>query len=248
MGAVHQQPARRLFRQGPREDGLPLRKSALPDRELQAALGLPARRTRVQRQHAGGRVLAEKRALRPAQQVHALDVEQVERRHARAAQVDVVEVDARAALEAVVRWIPADAAHRDGRLPRIAEGDAGTRQPLLQVFEPPALLRLEGLAIDRSQRDRNLLGGFRTAPGIHGDGGERFAMVQRLRLCMGHHGEPGGESADGQGTGEEIAWAEGHARTLVDARTRHLRTRRNRRRHARGHGVDCHRKLARPRN
>jgi hypothetical protein len=35
---------------------------------------------------------------------------------------------------------------------------------------------------------------------------------------MGLHGEPEGERADGQGTGEEIAWAEGHAHTLVNAR------------------------------
>ena len=97
--------------------------------------GFEARRASRDVQHAGRRVLAEQRALRAAQQRDLVDVDEIEVRHARAAQVHVVEIRADTGFERIVGHVVAEAAHREAHLPRIGDEHVGAGQTLVQIFE-----------------------------------------------------------------------------------------------------------------
>ncbi|MNP54143.1 hypothetical protein D3C76_1486760 [compost metagenome] len=78
-------------------------------------------------EHPGGSVLTEQRALRAAQHFQLIDVEQVEHGHARATKIDVVQIDADAAFQAVAGRVVTQAADRDARLAGVNVGHVGAR-------------------------------------------------------------------------------------------------------------------------
>ncbi|MNN05663.1 hypothetical protein D3C81_1184310 [compost metagenome] len=204
-GAVGRQPTGDGFRQRAGDGALALEVAALAAGNLHAAFGGEGRLAGADVDHPGGGVLAEQGALRAAQQFQLLDVQQVEHRHARAAEVDVVQVDPGAALQAVAGGVVADASHRDAGLPRVDVGDVDAGQHLLQVLHPVDLLLLQGGAAERGDRRRHFLYVFLTAP--RGDGDLAQAGVFRSAVFRGLRGPGGGRrqaAAEGEQQGECI--------------------------------------------
>ncbi len=114
---------------GTRVPSLELAVAALAQRHFQVAFALEGGQARADIEHAGRGVLAEQRAVRAAQQVDLLQVQQVEHGLAGTAQEDVVEVNADAAFQAFVGRVVADAAHGHAGLACMQElrGDVGYR-------------------------------------------------------------------------------------------------------------------------
>ena len=106
------------------------------------------------------RVLAEQRALRTAQHLHALDVEQIEDRALGTAVIDVVDVDRHAGLERQRVVAQADAAdeRRRGRAPPGTERrNHGVRHECVEIECARGAARLQRVARDRGDRERRLL-------------------------------------------------------------------------------------------
>ncbi len=120
------------------------------------ALGL----ARDEPDRAADRVLAEQRALRTAQDLDALEVEQIQDRALRTAVIDVVDVDRHARLERQRVVAEADAAdeRRGGRAPARAERlDDRVRRERVDHRDVGEVARLEVLARERGDRERRLL-------------------------------------------------------------------------------------------
>jgi hypothetical protein len=146
--------------------GRPLRSHALAERKVQRGFDVEAlvgagrgrdvaaeffRRTlRPDADGAAGRVAAEHRALRAAQHFDAIDLDELVGQEAGSADLpNAVDVgaDARNAAHAEVRAAGAAAAARDEHV----------RDALADFFEVIDAARLEAVARDRDDRDRNLL-------------------------------------------------------------------------------------------
>ena len=109
---------------------------------------------------AAERVLAEQRALRAAQHLDALDVEQVQDGALRTAVVDVVDVDRHAGLERQRVVAQADAANERGgrRAPAGAERrDDRVRHERVEIERARRAARFEHVARERRDRERRLL-------------------------------------------------------------------------------------------
>ncbi len=217
-GAIGREASGEGFAERPGNRAAALEVAVLPAGDLDGALGSEGRRAGADVQHPGGGVLAEQGALRTAQQLQLLDVQQVEHGHSRPPQVDVVEVDPGAAFQAVAGGVVADAAHGDARLPRMDVGDIDAGQHLLQVLHPGDALGLESLATEHGDRRRYLLrillaatrGDGNLAQGRIGLG--RCAAGQRRRL-LGGRGSIGGtgrqRTAEGEQQGQGVVGAAG---------------------------------------
>lgn len=167
-------------RSGNRAPGLEV--AVLAAGYLNAALRSEARRTGADVDHPGRGVLAEQGALRAAQDLQLLDVEKVERGHAGAAEVDVVEVQPDAAFQAVAGRVVAEAADRHAGLARVDVGDVGARHQLLQVLHPVDALALQGFAAEHAHRGGHILGVFHPSPRGHRDGLQGGGRLRLARL------------------------------------------------------------------
>ena len=104
---------------------------------------------------AGGGVLAQQRALRPAQHLDALQVRQVEQRHALPGQVDAVEEHPDAALQPVVVRVAAQPAQAVAGEARVGHRRLERRGALLQVGQLPVARLAERAAVDHAERQRH---------------------------------------------------------------------------------------------
>jgi hypothetical protein len=127
---------------------------------LDAAGVVALRLLRDQADRAAEAVLAEQRALRPAQHLDAFEIEQVDGRAGERAVVDVVDVDADAGIRGVDVVGGHHAAHADHRR-RAAEAalrlDVGVRDHEAEVFDVVQALFLEPLAGHRGDGQRRVL-------------------------------------------------------------------------------------------
>ncbi len=120
---------------GPETDAFACTKSRSPPLTSTLRFRREARLARSDVDGAGGRVLAVQRALRTAQHFDLLDIEEVERRRGAARVVDLVDVEADALLDAVVReteW-RTETADVHGRVALVAGIELDRR---LQLVEP----------------------------------------------------------------------------------------------------------------
>ncbi|CAI8760338.1 hypothetical protein EMIT0196P_150106 [Pseudomonas chlororaphis] len=169
-GAIGRKTPGQLVVQRPGNSALGLEVAVLAHRGLDAALGGEARCAGADVDHPGGGVLAEQRALGTAQHFQLLDVHQVEHRHARPSQVDVVDVQPDAAFQAIAGRVVAQAADRHAGLARVHVGDVDARHQLLQILDAIDPLALQGLATDHAHRRRYVLGALLATPRGHGHG------------------------------------------------------------------------------
>ncbi|MNZ82223.1 hypothetical protein D3C78_1009160 [compost metagenome] len=192
--------------QGPGQGALGLEVAILAHRSLDAALGGKARRPGADVDHPGGGVLTEQGALRTAQHFQLLDVHQVEHRHARTAEVDVVQVQANAAFQAITGRVVAQTANRHAGLARMHVGDVDARHQLLQVLYAVHALGFQRLAIDHTHRCRHVLGTLLATPGGHGDSLElAVAGFHRSLLRFGGLGwQPVRTAGQQQGQGQAL--------------------------------------------
>ena len=135
------------------------------------------------------RVLAVQRALRAAQHFDALDVVNIEQGALRPRDVDVVEVDADARLEAPQRVVLADAAdvgidRASGRAPRV---DLDVRRVRRHVFERADVLFQQLVGGERGDRDRDVLQALFAPTGRDYDLLDRAGLGARF----GGHGRAG---------------------------------------------------------
>ena len=135
------------------------------------------------------RVLAVKRALRAAQHFDALDVVDVEQGTLRTRDVDVIQIDADAGLEAPQRVVLADAAdigvdRAGGRAPGI---HFDVRRVRGDVFERADVLLQQLVGSERGDRDRDVLQALFAPPGRDGDLLDGAGLGARF----GSHGRPG---------------------------------------------------------
>ena len=135
-----------------------------------AALGSKTRRARTDIDHASRGVLAEQRALGAAQNLKLLNVHQVEHRHTRAPEVDVVDIQPHAAFQAIAGRVVAQATDRHAGLARMHIGDVDAGHQLLQILDAIHPLGFQGLAADHAHGRRHGLGTFGPPPGSHRDG------------------------------------------------------------------------------
>ena len=126
----------------------------------QSRLTLDLKRLRRQaRDHVNGtgsRVLAIERALRAAQHLDSLEVDQVEYRIAGTPGVNAVDEQADAAFNAVVLAAAAQAADRERRQPRIDRDHGQARHPLRQVGDRAQSGSRQVVTRQRHQRDRHV--------------------------------------------------------------------------------------------
>ncbi|MNC27765.1 hypothetical protein D3C75_759520 [compost metagenome] len=156
-----------------------LQVAVFTNRLLDAALAVEGGLARGDVEHAGGGVLAEQRTLRAAQHLQLLHVQQVEHRHAGAAEVDVVQVDADAAFQAIAGRVVAQATDRNARLAGMNVGDVGAWHQLLQVLHTVNALAFQGFAVEHADRRGHALRGFFAAAGIDRDGAELGFLLHR---------------------------------------------------------------------
>ncbi|VVN48743.1 hypothetical protein PS681_06121 [Pseudomonas fluorescens] len=142
----------------------------LADRGFDAALRREGWRAGADVDHPGGGVFAEQRALRPPQDFKLFDVHQVKHRHPRAAQIDVVDVQADAAFQAIAGRVITQATDRHAGLACVHVGDVDAGHQLLQILNPVDPLRLQILPADHAHRRRYILRTFFAAAGGDGHG------------------------------------------------------------------------------
>ncbi len=155
-GQLAAQPA---LDEGPGDAELDVLIAVVAAGERDAALGRVGQRLADVLDGAADRVLAVQRALRAAQHLDPLDVEHVQQRALRAGDVDVVQVEADARIDAPERVGLADAAHEGGEGRRlVAAGvDRQVRHAGLDLGDVRGGLILEDLAPDHGHRHRHLL-------------------------------------------------------------------------------------------
>ena len=136
-------------------------------------------------ERAADRVLAVERALRPAQHLDPLQIEQVELGAADAAVIDAVDIDADRRIEGLQRVGLADAANVDvGRVGGAAAlDDVEVRHRALQAGRVLRLDAVERALAERRDRGRDVLEILLGAPG--GDGDHLAIGVDRRRLALG---------------------------------------------------------------
>ena len=201
-GAIGREASGEGFAERPGNRAAALEVAILPAGDLDGTLGSEGRRAGADVQHPGGGVLAEQGALRTAQQLQLLDVQQVEHGHSRTSQVDVVEVDPGAAFQAVAGGVVADAAHGDARLPRMDVGDIDAGQHLLQVLHPVDALALQGFAAEHAHRGGHILGVFHPSPRGHRDGLQGGGRLRLARLFGARGGVVGAGQLRPSGAGQ----------------------------------------------
>ncbi len=130
--------------------------------ELEVVLGSEARFASRHEDRARRRVLAEQRPLGPAQNLDALDVDEVERRRRRPRIQHSVDVEADAGLDAVVRETErrAEAADVDARVARIRRIELDRRNELFDAIDVERARFRDELAVDDRDRNRHFLHGF----------------------------------------------------------------------------------------
>jgi len=168
---------------------LGLQVAVLANRLLNAALGVEGRFARGDVQHPRRGVLAEQRTLRAAQHFQLVDIEQVEHRHARPPEVDVVQIDADAAFQAIAGRVVAQATNRDARLPRMHIGDIGAGHQLLQILHTVDALGFQGFAAEHTDGRGHALRGFLAAAGIDRDRAELGFLLHGRRGADGFFGK-----------------------------------------------------------
>jgi hypothetical protein len=184
------------------QGGARLDVAEIADRKLGAAFGLEARRAGDQVDRAGGRVLAVERALRPAQDLDPLDVEEVEGRRGDAAVIDLVDIDADALLDAVIGEAErrAEAADIGRRVARIGRVELEARLDLAEPGHIEAGRRGQPLVADHRDGERHVLQAFVAAPrgdddvaatGLGGRLGRRRLGRLRPVRRRGRHGAAG---------------------------------------------------------
>ncbi|MNQ61718.1 hypothetical protein D3C85_760390 [compost metagenome] len=98
--------------------------------------------------------------MRTAQHFELLDVHQVEYSHAGAAEVNVVDVQADTAFQAIAGRVVAQATNRHAGLARMHVGDVDAGHQLLQILDAIDPLDFQGLAADHAHRRRHILRTF----------------------------------------------------------------------------------------
>jgi hypothetical protein len=122
-----------------------------PELDVDGAFGREARRPARVLDHAERGVLAEQRALRPTQDLDALEIREILVRHADVAQEHVVDDDADGGLHVVVAARFADAADRHARAPCVRRRRRQAGRALSEIGD-----RERAVAIDlRSADDRD---------------------------------------------------------------------------------------------
>jgi len=201
-GAIRRETPRQLIGERAGNRALGLEVAVLAQRGFNAALRGETRRARADVDHPGRGVFAEQRPLRAAQDFKLLDVHQVEHRHARPPEVNVVDIQPHAALKAVTRRVVAKAANRHAGLARMHVGDVDAGHQLLQILNPIHPLALQGLATDHAHGRRHILGTFGAAPSGDRDGFQLASGVLafgRRLVCVGRvAGRPAGTAGQQQ--------------------------------------------------
>ena len=162
LRARQRHAAGHLVAERTRDRALGLHEVVVAVAELEVVFGGEARLARRHEDRAGRRVLAEQRALRPAQHLDALDVDEVERRRRRPRVQHAVDVVADAGLDAVVRETErrAEAADVDARVARIRRIELDRRDQLLDAVDVERARFGDELAVDDRHRNRHLLHGL----------------------------------------------------------------------------------------
>ena len=147
-------------------------------------------------------VAAVERALRAAQHFDAADVEDVEHRTLRASDIDVVNIEAHAGLEAPQRILLADAADEGDqrRVRTTGDLDRRVRRLLLQGGDVAGTRALETFGAQGRHRDRHIFQGFVAAACGDDDvvkGGRAFLRDGVLRHGEGRKRAPGGSGQQG---------------------------------------------------
>ncbi|MNZ68663.1 hypothetical protein D3C78_869330 [compost metagenome] len=159
-GAIRRKASGQFVIQRAGNRALGLEVSVFAHRRFDAALRGKGRRAGADIDHASGGVLAEQGALRTAQHFELLDVHQVEYGHAGAAEVNVVDVQADTAFQAIAGRVVAQATDRHTGLTRMHVGDVDTGYQLLQILDAIDPLGFQGLAADHAHRRRHILRTF----------------------------------------------------------------------------------------
>ena len=162
LRARQRDAAGHLVAERTREGALGLDEVIVAVAELEVVLGREARFARRHEDRAGRRVLAEQRALRAAQHLDALDVDEIERRRRGPRVQHAVDVVADAGLDAVVREAErrAEAADVDARVARIRRIELDGRNQLLDAVDVERARFRDQLAVDDGDRNRHFLHGF----------------------------------------------------------------------------------------
>jgi hypothetical protein len=158
-GGGRTQPDRDIVRQRAADRGLGLIEAEVAGGHLHRAFGREARRLGGDVDRAGGGVLAVERALRPAQHLDALDVEEVESRRAGAGVIDLVDIEADARLDAVVDQAErlAEAADVDRRVARVGRIELQRRLDLRELEHVERAGLFDARGIDHRDRQRHVL-------------------------------------------------------------------------------------------
>ena len=185
------QPAAHAVGQRPGQVALRLHGRVRARADAEAGLGLARGPARQQVDGAGRRVLAVQRALRPAQHLHAFQVEQQALRLHREGEAHLVHVHAhgRGIVGAVV--LEADAADAELRLAAAERGfDLQAGHLALQLVDLADAAGLEFVAGQHADRDADVLGRFSAALGRHLDAVQRGDLggVDRCEECSDEGG------------------------------------------------------------
>ncbi|MNV24037.1 hypothetical protein D3C71_1150810 [compost metagenome] len=159
-GAIRRKAPGELVIQRAGNRALGLEVAILAHRRFDAAFRGKGRRAGADVDHAGGGVLAEQGALRTTQHFELLDVHQVEYSHAGAAEVNVVDVQADTAFQAIAGRVVAQATDRHAGLARMHVGDVDAGHQLLQILDAIDPLGFQGLAADYAHRGGYVLRAF----------------------------------------------------------------------------------------
>ncbi|MCY1402045.1 hypothetical protein D9M71_171770 [compost metagenome] len=182
-GPVSREAASQLFTERPGNRALGLEVAIFADRRFDTAFRGETRCTGADIDHPGGGVLTEQCALGASQHLQLFDVHQVENRHPGPAEVDVVDVQADAAFQAITGRVVAQTANRHAGLARMHVGNVDAGHQLLQVLDLVDALAFQGLAINDAHRRGYALRAFFAAAGSHG-----HSLELRVGAAGGHHG------------------------------------------------------------
>ena len=143
----------------PGQRTLRLHEAVVAVAELEARAVRAARLARRDQDRAGGRVLPEQGALRSAQDLDAIDVDEIERRRGRPSVEHAVDVKTDAGLDAVVRQAErrAEPANVHTGIARIRGVQLESRDQLLHAIGVERAGVFERVTTDDGERDRHVL-------------------------------------------------------------------------------------------